>query len=114
MQALDIRLSYNDVQLFLAIAKSIPRQTSAAIPDTTVSTAENTANPSNSALVNETSSLTHENRDTSKHVLDPVLGMFITAGVKLFFTSKGGFCCVKLDYMLNTKDVDIFMCKGLH
>lgn len=109
MQALDIRLSYNDVQLFLAIAKSIPQQTSAAMPDSTVPIAENTANPSSSALVNETSSFIHEKRETPKRVLDPVLGMFLTVGVKPFFISKGGFCSVKLDYMLNTKDVDIFI-----
>lgn len=109
MQALDIRLSYNDVQLFLAIAKSIPQQTSAAMPDSTVSTAENTSNPSGLALANETSSLTHENRDISKRVLDPVLGTFLAVGVKPFFISKGGVCSVKLDYTLNTKSVDVFI-----
>lgn len=109
MQALDIRLSYNDVQLFLAIAKSIPQQTSAAMPDSTVSIAENTANPPSLALVNETSSLTHENRDISKRVLDPVLGKFLTVGGSHVFISKGGSCSVKLDYILNTKDVDIFI-----
>ncbi|KAM4646860.1 intermembrane lipid transfer protein VPS13D isoform 5-T7 [Amazona ochrocephala] len=88
LQALDIRLSYNDVQLFLAIAKSIPRQTSAAMPDTTVSTAENTANPSSSALVNETSSLTHENRDTSKCVLDPVLEVQLARLQELGFSME--------------------------
>ncbi|XP_039242295.1 vacuolar protein sorting-associated protein 13D [Pipra filicauda] len=69
LQALDIRLSYNDVQLFLAIAKSIPQQTSAALPD---STAASAAHPPSSALGTEASS-THENRDISKRVLDPVL-----------------------------------------
>ncbi|KAK1340487.1 hypothetical protein QTO34_019057 [Cnephaeus nilssonii] len=39
LQALDIRLSYNDVQLFLAIAKSIPEQANAAVPDTVASEA---------------------------------------------------------------------------
>lgn len=84
MQALDIRLSYNDVRLFLAIAKSIPQQTSAAMPDSTVSIAENTVNPSSLALVNETSPLTHENRVPSKRVLDPVLGKFLTAEAILY------------------------------
>lgn len=83
MQALDIRLSYNDVQLFLAIAKSIPQQTSAAVPDSTISTAESTTNTS-SSLVNETSCFTNENREIPKRVLDPVLGTFLTTGVKLF------------------------------
>uniref|UniRef100_A0A8C2SZ41 Vacuolar protein sorting 13 homolog D n=1 Tax=Coturnix japonica TaxID=93934 RepID=A0A8C2SZ41_COTJA len=50
LQALDIRLSYNDVQLFLAIAKSIPQQTSAAMPDSSASVAESTANPSSSLV----------------------------------------------------------------
>lgn len=76
MQALDIRLSYNDVQLFLAIAKSIPQQTGAAITDSSVPMAESTANPSTSVLGSETSSLTQEKRDVSKRVLDPVLGRF--------------------------------------
>ncbi|NXG45301.1 VP13D protein, partial [Psilopogon haemacephalus] len=73
LQALHIRLSYNDVQLFLAIAKSIPQQTSAAMPDSSGLIGENTANASSSALVAETSSLTPENREISKRVLDPVL-----------------------------------------
>jgi len=107
LQALDIRLSYNDVQLFLAIAKSIPQQTSAAMPDTAVSIAENPAHPSSSALVNETSSLTHENKEIPKRVLDPVLGTFLSDGVKPFCISKEGFWSVKLDYVLNTKDVDL-------
>uniref|UniRef100_A0A8C3LM71 Vacuolar protein sorting 13 homolog D n=1 Tax=Chrysolophus pictus TaxID=9089 RepID=A0A8C3LM71_CHRPC len=72
LQALDIRLSYNDVQLFLAIAKSIPQQTSAAMPDSSASVAESTANPS-SSLVAEPSCLTSENREIPKRVLDPVL-----------------------------------------
>lgn len=83
MQALHIRLSYNDVQLFLAIAKSIPQQTSAAMPDSSGLIGENTANASSSALVAETSSLTPENREISKRVLDPLLGMFLTVEVKL-------------------------------
>lgn len=108
MQALDIRLSYNDVQLFLAIAKSIPQQTGAALPDSAASGAGNAADPSSSALGSETS-LAHETRDGSKHVLDPVLGMFFTVGVKPFFISKEGFYKGRLIYMLNTKDVGIFM-----
>lgn len=80
MQALDIRLSYNDVQLFLAIAKSIPQQTSAAVPDSTVSTAESTTD-TGSSLVNETSCFTNENREIPKRVLDPLVGTFLTTGV---------------------------------
>ncbi|XP_019397092.1 PREDICTED: vacuolar protein sorting-associated protein 13D isoform X2 [Crocodylus porosus] len=74
LQALDIRLSYNDVQLFLAIAKSIPQQTSAAVPDSSISNAEGAAsNLSSSSWANETSSSTFESREASKHTLDPVL-----------------------------------------
>ncbi|XP_043387413.1 vacuolar protein sorting-associated protein 13D isoform X3 [Chelonia mydas] len=74
LQALDIRLSYNDVQLFLAIAKSIPGQTSAAVPESCVLDPDTAANNlSSSSWENETSSSTSENRDTSKHILDPVL-----------------------------------------
>ncbi|XP_065594229.1 intermembrane lipid transfer protein VPS13D isoform X3 [Cyrtonyx montezumae] len=72
LQALDIRLSYNDVQLFLAIAKSIPQQTCAAMPDSGALIAEGTANPA-SSLVAETSCLASENRETPKRVLDPLL-----------------------------------------
>ncbi|XP_059722821.1 intermembrane lipid transfer protein VPS13D isoform X2 [Haemorhous mexicanus] len=72
LQALDIRLSYNDVQLFLAIAKSIPQQTSAALPDSAASSAGSAADPSSSALGHE-NSLAHETRDGSRRGLDPVL-----------------------------------------
>uniref|UniRef100_A0A803TT66 UBA domain-containing protein n=1 Tax=Anolis carolinensis TaxID=28377 RepID=A0A803TT66_ANOCA len=54
LQALDIRLSYNDVQLFLAIAKSIPGQTG-----------------SSSTVGGPCSSST--GTSTSRHTLDPVL-----------------------------------------
>lgn len=42
--ALDIRLSYNDIQLFLAIAKSIPTA-STPVPPTTAPGIESTAAP---------------------------------------------------------------------
>lgn len=74
---MDIRLSYNDVQLFLAIAKSIPQQTSAAMPESSASVGESTTNPT-SSLVAEPSCLTSENREIPKRVLDPVLGRFLT------------------------------------
>ncbi|XP_071432103.1 intermembrane lipid transfer protein VPS13D isoform X4 [Pithys albifrons albifrons] len=66
LQALDIRLSYNDVQLFLAIAKSIPQQTSAALPD---SAAASAAHAPSTALGAEA----QEGREVSKRALDPVL-----------------------------------------
>ncbi|NXO05389.1 VP13D protein, partial [Rhinopomastus cyanomelas] len=87
LQALDIRLSYNDVQLFLAIAKSIPQQTIVAMPDSSVPTAENTATPSSSAPVNETFS-THETRDGSKRVLDPVLEVQLARLQELGFSME--------------------------
>ncbi|NWR10533.1 VP13D protein, partial [Paradoxornis webbianus] len=87
LQALDIRLSYNDVQLFLAIAKSIPQQTSAALPDSAASSAGNAADPSSSALGSETS-LAHETRDESKHVLHPVLEIQLTRLQELGFSME--------------------------
>ncbi|XP_018408139.1 PREDICTED: vacuolar protein sorting-associated protein 13D [Nanorana parkeri] len=70
LQTLDIRLSYNDVQLFLAIAKSIPEQTSpsapeSAAPDTSASSA------STSGIIKENESVTV--RDTRRHAMDPLL-----------------------------------------
>ncbi|NWY00497.1 VP13D protein, partial [Nothoprocta ornata] len=73
LQALDIRLSYNDVQLFLAIAKSIPQQTSASVSDSTGLVADSSTNQSSLVSVNETSSFTCESKEMSKHALDPVL-----------------------------------------
>ncbi|XP_033375196.1 vacuolar protein sorting-associated protein 13D isoform X4 [Parus major] len=83
LQALDIRLSYNDVQLFLAIAKSIPQQTSAALPDPAAPSA---ADPSSSALGSET--LAHETRDGSKRVLDPVLEVQLARLQELGFSME--------------------------
>ncbi|XP_064381693.1 intermembrane lipid transfer protein VPS13D isoform X1 [Dromaius novaehollandiae] len=88
LQALDIRLSYNDVQLFLAIAKSIPQQTSAAVSDYTVLVADSTTNVSSSILVNETSSLTCDNREISKHALDPVLEVQLARLQELGFSME--------------------------
>ncbi|XP_042334804.1 vacuolar protein sorting-associated protein 13D isoform X2 [Sceloporus undulatus] len=75
LQALDIRLSYNDVQLFLAIAKSIPGQTSSAGPCSSASDTGASASASSSGLswVNEIPGLAPETTETAKHTLDPVL-----------------------------------------
>ncbi|XP_058711402.1 intermembrane lipid transfer protein VPS13D [Poecile atricapillus] len=86
LQALDIRLSYNDVQLFLAIAKSIPQQTSAALPDPAAPSAGSAADPSSSALGSET--LAHETRDGSKRVLDPVLEVQLARLQELGFSME--------------------------
>ncbi|XP_042687544.1 vacuolar protein sorting-associated protein 13D isoform X3 [Centrocercus urophasianus] len=96
LQALDIRLSYNDVQLFLAIAKSIPQQTSAAMPESSASVAESTTNPT-SSLVAEPSCLTSENREIPKRVLDPVLEVQLARLQDLGFSMedcrKALLCC---------------------
>ncbi|XP_069804325.1 intermembrane lipid transfer protein VPS13D isoform X2 [Dendropsophus ebraccatus] len=67
LQTLDIRLSYNDVQLFLAIAKSIPEQTGTSAPDSAYSDGSSTAqgNPKESEglIVKE----------AQRHVMDPLL-----------------------------------------
>ncbi|XP_077106391.1 intermembrane lipid transfer protein VPS13D isoform X2 [Ranitomeya variabilis] len=64
LQTLDIRLSYNDVQLFLAIAKSIPEQTSTSTPESAVSgNAEGNDKESEGLLV----------KDVHRHVMDPLV-----------------------------------------
>ncbi|XP_059944978.1 intermembrane lipid transfer protein VPS13D isoform X4 [Mesoplodon densirostris] len=68
LQALDIRLSYNDVQLFLAIAKSIPEQANAAVPDTVALDAN-----SFSSYLPGASQRGEEIREATRHTLDPVL-----------------------------------------
>ncbi|XP_007463251.1 PREDICTED: vacuolar protein sorting-associated protein 13D [Lipotes vexillifer] len=68
LQALDIRLSYNDVQLFLAIAKSIPEQAHAAVPDTGALDAD-----SFSSYLPGASQRGEEIREGTRHTLDPVL-----------------------------------------
>ncbi|XP_032904331.1 vacuolar protein sorting-associated protein 13D isoform X4 [Amblyraja radiata] len=68
--SLDIRLSYNDVQLFLAIVKSIPKQTTAVpvMPDPG-SMNGNT----NSFRLTGTSTKGSGKKETSGHQIDPVL-----------------------------------------
>ncbi|XP_054435700.1 intermembrane lipid transfer protein VPS13D isoform X2 [Pteronotus mesoamericanus] len=68
LQALDIRLSYNDVQLFLAIAKSIPEQANAAAPDTVSLEAR-----SGGSRLSGASGVGEEVREGTRHTLDPVL-----------------------------------------
>ncbi|XP_063173560.1 intermembrane lipid transfer protein VPS13D isoform X1 [Candoia aspera] len=70
LQALDIRLSYNDVQLFLAIAKSISKQTSGVLPKPPAS---DLSASSGSSYVTEIPGTTAERTETSKRTLDPVL-----------------------------------------
>ncbi|XP_025027200.1 vacuolar protein sorting-associated protein 13D isoform X1 [Python bivittatus] len=70
LQALDIRLSYNDVQLFLAIAKSISKQTSGVLPNPPAS---DSPASSSSSCVNEISGTASERMETTKRSLDPVL-----------------------------------------
>ncbi|XP_058017026.1 intermembrane lipid transfer protein VPS13D [Ahaetulla prasina] len=70
LQTLDIRLSYNDVQLFLAIAKSISKQTSGVLPSPP---AADSPAPSSSSALNEIPGTIPERTEAAKRPLDPVL-----------------------------------------
>ncbi|XP_070615164.1 intermembrane lipid transfer protein VPS13D isoform X2 [Erythrolamprus reginae] len=70
LQSLDIRLSYNDVQLFLAIAKSISKQTSGVLPSPPASDSPAPSGPSGP---NEISGMSAERTEAAKRALDPVL-----------------------------------------
>ncbi|XP_068096572.1 intermembrane lipid transfer protein VPS13D isoform X2 [Hyperolius riggenbachi] len=65
LQTLDIRLSYNDVQLFLAIAKSIPEQTSSSAPESAAPEALVSTSASSNIKDNEIVAY--------RHVMDPLL-----------------------------------------
>ncbi|XP_069893508.1 intermembrane lipid transfer protein VPS13D isoform X2 [Dipodomys merriami] len=81
LQALDIRLSYNDVQLFLAIAKSIPEQASAAVPDSTALEADSGRDhPPGTSRGGE------EAREGRRHTLDPVLELQLARLQELGFS----------------------------
>ncbi|XP_013925695.1 PREDICTED: vacuolar protein sorting-associated protein 13D, partial [Thamnophis sirtalis] len=67
LQTLDIRLSYNDVQLFLAIAKSISKQTSGVLPSPPATDSPAPSGPS------EISGTSAERMEGAKRLLDPVL-----------------------------------------
>lgn len=84
LQTLDIRLSYNDVQLFLAIAKSISKQTSGGLPSPPAPV--DPSAPSGSSCVNEVSGTTAERTEVSQRLLDPVLGRDVI--FKLGLTSR--------------------------
>ncbi|EQB79033.1 vacuolar protein sorting 13 D-like protein [Camelus ferus] len=75
LQALDIRLSYNDVRLFLAIAKSIPEQANAAVPDAAALQAT-----SSSSCLPDASRAGGEVREGARHTLDPVLDVTVEEG----------------------------------
>ncbi|KAK2491745.1 hypothetical protein MC885_013715 [Smutsia gigantea] len=81
LQALDIRLSYNDVQLFLAIAKSIPEQANAAVPETVDLEAN-----SISSYIPGASRVEEEIRERTKHTLDPVLELQLARLQELGFS----------------------------
>uniref|UniRef100_A0A8C5KMK6 Vacuolar protein sorting 13D n=1 Tax=Jaculus jaculus TaxID=51337 RepID=A0A8C5KMK6_JACJA len=81
LQALDIRLSYNDVQLFLAIAKSIPEQASAAVPDSVASQVDSLSSyPPGSSRIEE------EVREGARRTLDPVLELQLARLQELGFS----------------------------
>ncbi|XP_004678577.1 PREDICTED: vacuolar protein sorting-associated protein 13D isoform X2 [Condylura cristata] len=81
LQALDIRLSYNDVQLFLAIAKSIPEQANAAVPEPAAS-----AGSSVSGHLLGASRVGEEIREGTRHTLDPVLELQLARLQELGFS----------------------------
>ncbi|XP_039079082.1 vacuolar protein sorting-associated protein 13D isoform X1 [Hyaena hyaena] len=81
LQALDIRLSYNDVQLFLAIAKSIPEQAQAAAPDAVASEAGAV-----SSHVPGAPRAAEEIREGTRHTLDPVLELQLARLQELGFS----------------------------
>ncbi|EDL29728.1 mCG140286, isoform CRA_b [Mus musculus] len=81
LQALDIRLSYNDVQLFLAIAKSIPEQASAAAPDSSALEVD-----SISCSLPGASRIGEDVREGSRHTLDPVLELQLARLQELGFS----------------------------
>ncbi|XP_059807841.1 intermembrane lipid transfer protein VPS13D [Hypanus sabinus] len=68
--SLGIRLSYNDVQLFLAIVKSIPKQTT-TVP--LVPNRESVNGSTSSVRVTGSSAAGSGKRETSRHEMDPVL-----------------------------------------
>ncbi|XP_069096842.1 intermembrane lipid transfer protein VPS13D isoform X1 [Pleurodeles waltl] len=84
LQSLDIRLSYNDIKLFLAIAKSIPEQT-CANATTSSSTDSVTNSLSHSFWSNEGLLSTADNKDVSRH-MDPVLEVQLAKLQELGFT----------------------------
>ncbi|XP_060026866.1 intermembrane lipid transfer protein VPS13D isoform X2 [Erinaceus europaeus] len=81
LQALDIRLSYNDVQLFLAIAKSIPEQASVAVPDPAGVEAS-----SQRSYLPGMSQIGEEIREGTKHALDPILELQLARLQELGFS----------------------------
>ncbi|XP_046280637.1 intermembrane lipid transfer protein VPS13D isoform X2 [Marmota monax] len=81
LQALDIRLSYNDVQLFLAIAKSIPEQASAAVPDSVAVEAESIGSHLPGAW-----RVGEETREGMRRTLDPVLELQLARLQELGFS----------------------------
>ncbi|XP_034358412.1 LOW QUALITY PROTEIN: intermembrane lipid transfer protein VPS13D [Arvicanthis niloticus] len=81
LQALDIRLSYNDVQLFLAIAKSIPEQASAAAPDSAALEADSV-----SCSLPGASRIGEDIREGSRHTLDPLLELQLARLQELGFS----------------------------
>ncbi|XP_040119407.1 vacuolar protein sorting-associated protein 13D isoform X4 [Oryx dammah] len=81
LQALDIRLSYNDVQLFLAIAKSIPEQANAAVPDAAALEASSVH-----SYLPGASRGGEEVREGTRHTLDPVLELQLARLQELGFS----------------------------
>ncbi|XP_064137368.1 intermembrane lipid transfer protein VPS13D isoform X4 [Loxodonta africana] len=81
LQALDIRLSYNDVQLFLAIAKSIPEQANTAMPDSVALETDSV-----SSHLPSSSRVSEEMREGTRRTLDPVLELQLARLQELGFS----------------------------
>ncbi|XP_006885807.1 PREDICTED: vacuolar protein sorting-associated protein 13D [Elephantulus edwardii] len=81
LQALDIRLSYNDVQLFLAIAKSIPEQANTTVPDSVPLEANSV-----SIHLSGSSRGSEEIREGTRHTIDPVLELQLARLQELGFS----------------------------
>ncbi|XP_055275585.1 intermembrane lipid transfer protein VPS13D isoform X1 [Moschus berezovskii] len=81
LQALDIRLSYNDVQLFLAIAKSIPEQANTVVPDAAALEASSVH-----SYLPGASRGGEEVREGTRHTLDPVLELQLARLQELGFS----------------------------
>ncbi|XP_063292174.1 intermembrane lipid transfer protein VPS13D isoform X2 [Pelobates fuscus] len=82
LHSLDIRLSYNDVKLFLAIAKSIPEQTSSNTSASVIQDPQ-TASGNLTALVKNGESVPVAGRGT--HLMDPILEVQLTRLQELGF-----------------------------
>ncbi|KAM4703144.1 intermembrane lipid transfer protein VPS13D [Rhinophrynus dorsalis] len=86
LHTLDIRLSYNDILLFLAIAKSIPEQASPSAPESDVEDGQ--PGSKQSASVREQEGVSVGTRDTQTRTMDPLLELNLTRLQELGFSME--------------------------